>query len=388
MTYHNVRDANGKFTSKKSKAKAKPKKKAVAKKAAKKKPSRKKKEVKKTDIIGIVLDTSGSMNHILDTAIEIVNQRIKSFKDYAGNEKQPCYITTTLFASEVLMPRENDYHENIRPIHRRNCPHGATALHEAVCRTMESMEEFGERIERNGDDVAYLMIVVTDGWENDSSPKYAGKMGKYIQERQDRGNWSVGVMCPPNSVRVVEQQGVPLGNISPWEATKKGVEKVRRMSDKAVGAYHGGRAKGQTRSTSLFVDMSTVKKKDIKKMKDVSKTLKSWTVDAECSISEFVNDKLSSRTVARQVGGSRYETGRAFYELTKRETIQDYKGVIVMDKDTNKMYSGKEARQLVGLPDHDAKVSPHNLGVYKIFVESTSTNRKLVRGTTLLYAKK
>jgi hypothetical protein len=49
------------------------------------------------------------------------------------------------------------------------------------------------------------------------------------------------------------------------------------------------------------------------------------------------------------------------------------------------VYGGDDARQLLGLPDGDARIQIQNLATYQVFIQSTSVNRKLVRGTNILY---
>ena len=81
-----------------------------------------------------------------------------------------------------------------------------------------------------------------------------------------------------------------------------------------------------------------------------------------------------------------YQTGAAYYELTKPEDIQFHKAVVVENIHSGKRYSGPAARNLLGLPPTGTiRVRPGDHGSFKIFVQSTSVNRKLVGGTTLLY---
>ena len=48
------------------------------------------------------------------------------------------------------------------------------------------------------------------------------------------------------------------------------------------------------------------------------------------------------------------------------------------------MYTGPEARSLLGLPDVEVRVKPDHNDDFTIFVQSTSVNRKLVPNTRLL----
>ena len=82
-----------------------------------------------------------------------------------------------------------------------------------------------------------------------------------------------------------------------------------------------------------------------------------------------------------------FKVGRGFYELTKTVTVQPQKEVILENHRTGAMYTGAEARKLLGLSDagnvrvNKAAVPPE----FRAFIQSTSANRKLLGGTTFLY---
>jgi len=84
--------------------------------------------------------------------------------------------------------------------------------------------------------------------------------------------------------------------------------------------------------------------------------------------------------------GLAFKPGRGFYEFTKPETVQGYKEVILMQKDTGDLFEGTKARTLIGLSAGvDERLKPAALDKYVVFVQSTSNNRKLVGGTRFLY---
>jgi hypothetical protein len=100
------------------------------------------------------------------------------------------------------------------------------------------------------------------------------------------------------------------------------------------------------------------------------------------------SDKAIQALVEEQ--GMVFQRGRGFYEFTKRETIQAKKEVVILDNDTGDMYEGDAAREVLGLPvGSSIDISPNAAGFdrakYKVFVQSTSNNRKLLAGTTFLY---
>ena len=84
--------------------------------------------------------------------------------------------------------------------------------------------------------------------------------------------------------------------------------------------------------------------------------------------------------------GLRFKVGRGFYEFTKTETIQAGKEVVLMDKKTGDRFSGRKARELLGLPEGETtRIKPTSFEKYAVFVQSTSANRKLMGGTRFLY---
>jgi len=98
-------------------------------------------------------------------------------------------------------------------------------------------------------------------------------------------------------------------------------------------------------------------------------------VDRDCSIKDFVqeNDLI-------------FKAGKGFYEFTKPEKIQGGKEIVLMDRASGDMFSGDAARSLIGLGvGETAKLRPVALDKFRVFVQSTSYNRKLVGGTGFLY---
>lgn len=100
-------------------------------------------------------------------------------------------------------------------------------------------------------------------------------------------------------------------------------------------------------------------------------------VDESMPIRDFVN-----------ASGATFRTGRGFYEFTKPVLVQENKEVILVDRETGDMFSGSEARKLIGLPfGSRGKIYPRRTSAdgYKVFIQSNSYNRVLFAGTEFLY---
>lgn len=104
------------------------------------------------------------------------------------------------------------------------------------------------------------------------------------------------------------------------------------------------------------------------------------TVDENCDIKGFVTKN-----------GIEFKKGRGFYELSKAETVQQYKEVIMQDRETGEMFTGSQVREKLGLQPQTESGGAHerlhaaDAKEFRIFVQSTSVNRKLIAGTTFLY---
>ena len=84
--------------------------------------------------------------------------------------------------------------------------------------------------------------------------------------------------------------------------------------------------------------------------------------------------------------GIRFEKGCGFYpHVTRPETIQENKEVILEDLNTGEMFTGSEARERIGLPfGCRGTVKPNPIPGFRVWVQSTSVNR-ILRERLFLY---
>ena len=54
-----------------------------------------------------------------------------------------------------------------------------------------------------------------------------------------------------------------------------------------------------------------------------------------------------------------------------------------VSKKDGKKFGGSESRQLLGLPTENTRVKPGDFGDWRIFIQSTSLNRKIKTGTSI-----
>lgn len=99
-----------------------------------------------------------------------------------------------------------------------------------------------------------------------------------------------------------------------------------------------------------------------------------------------VNERISIKNFVEK-HKLKFATGRGFYQLTKPETIQFHKEIVVRRKSDDTMASGDEVRELLGIGKETAKfkLDKDKLEDFDVFVQSTSYNRVLMPDTEFLY---
>ena len=160
--------------------------------------------------------------------------------------------------------------------------------------------------------------------------------------------------------------------------TARGVETASVATAGAMHSYFQARSFGVTSTNKFYADLSEVSLKEVRQsLHDISQQVTRLEVkplDHGVMIKTFI-ERFAP-----------YQIGCAYYQLSKTEKVQQAKQICICDRSTGAIYTGTSARDLLGLPHAGAiTLAPHNLGNYDVFIQSTSVNRKLVGGTTVLY---
>jgi hypothetical protein len=331
-----------------------------------------------TNHIAILIDKSGSMSSLRGPVVEQLNKQVANIKQNAYNSKQKTQVSVYSFSGVHSLQSlvRNAFPESIQMFTTADYyPTGQTALLDSmntVCENLLSQDDGAKT-------TSFLMIVLTDGQENNSVQTDRWRLKDKIQKLQGTDRWTFALLMPPGNAIYARELGIPEGNITEWEATKFGLERASFNLQASTGGYYNVRSQGLTSTKSFFTtDLSTIKSRDLNNLADLTADFKRWPVKKECAIADFV----------QQEHGRPYEIGKGFYQLTKPEKIQAYKQLVIEDRASKKLHGGDEARRLIGVPTtvgSTTKVTPGNHANFNLFVQSTSMNRKLVRGTTLLY---
>lgn len=202
-------------------------------------------------------------------------------------------------------------------------------------------------------------------------------VSRMIETQAD--NWTLAVLVPDQmGKREAVQYGFPKDNIAIWDATStQGLEEAGQVIQEATEKFMVGRTKGIRGSRAVFSTGGDAVNKDTIKAAGLTPVESSKYQLIDVTRDVAIRDWVVER-------GHTYRTGGAFYQLSKSEKVQPKKQISVLEKKTDRVYTGPEARALLGLPDVEVRIKPDHNDEFTIFVQSTSVNRKLVPNTRLL----
>lgn len=333
--------------------------------------------------VALVLDASSSMSHLRGKVVEVADQQIAYLARRSKELDQETRVTVYVFADKVecvIYDKDVLRMPSLKQLYRVG---GMTAL---LAATLKSQRELAQTAQLYGDH-SFLTFVLTDGQENAShrspdaltkSPRELVRAVAELMETQE-DNWTLAVLVPDQmGKREAMQCGFPKDNIAIWDATStQGLEEAGQVIQQATENFMVGRARGIRGSRAVFSTGAEAVNKDTIKAAGLTPVDPSKyqliPVAREAAIREWVIEC-----------GHTFRTGCAFYQLSKSEKIQARKQIAVLEKKTDRVYTGPEARSLLGLPDTEVRVKPDHNNDFTIFVQSTSVNRKLTPHTRLL----
>jgi hypothetical protein len=320
--------------------------------------------------VALVLDASYSMTPHKSTIIKVADEQTRYLAQRSAELDQETRITVYSFddhARCLVYDKDVLRLPSMADLYRigRN-----TALIDA---TLLSIEDLKMQPTKYGDH-SFLAYVLTDGFENQSRNTPSALQRK-LASLED--HWTIAALVPnAEGERWCKRIGFTPGNIAIWDTSSAaGLEESFGKIRTATENFMLGRQQGVRGTRSLFstgpdaINRQTVQANLVPLSYDRYQVV---PVVKNAEIREWVEGC-----------GYHYRTGEWFYELTKPEDIQPQKKLAVMDKGGN-VFVGENVRTMVGLPDYKIRVRPDFNPDYKVFVQSTSVNRKLLPGTKLL----
>lgn len=338
--------------------------------------------------VAFVVDRSGSMRIHEQSVIKVVDNQVAYLANLSKSSNMETRVSVYIFddvIENIIFDMDVLRLPSIAPYYKAR---GQTALIDA---TILAQSELAQTCRIYGDH-SFLIFVFTDGQEN-VSPRRAPELRNLLNGLPME--WTVGILVPDINGKIAAQGcGFPAGNISIWNTVSAtGVEEAGAEMQAATQSYFNMRAKGQTGTRTLFstdanaVNADTIRAAGLKPLDSKKYNLVPVVKPKEAK-GEGVLNKDKHRVweisdFVRHATGS-FRVGTAYYELSKKEKIQGNKELVIFEIATGNVYVGDGVRAMIGLPDTEMSVAPDFNPKYKIFVQSSSTNRHLVVGTKVL----
>lgn len=322
----------------------------------------------------INLDVSSSMRGLKSAGQKTYDEMVDSLLSQSDSETN-IFVGLTTFAGkaeyEVPLSRNK---ASLRYSYNPNG--GSTAIFDGVKKAVEVLGNGP-----GGSEDSFLVITITDGEDNNSFTSPA-QFRKLMKDKEDLGNWTFTFNLPKGKKDAfVRLSGVPQENCREWEQTTVGLEETSYANVRAISNYAsfvksagpGGQSVRSFYADTAGID-SGVLKDNLGKVNNQFKKLPVAPNYEGTQIRDFVNNK-----------GYNYKKGNGFYELSKKELVQEYKQIVIEDRNGD-LYTGNAARTMIGVPTSgNIKLSPEDYPAVKVFVQSTAPNRSVKGGTTLLW---
>lgn len=325
--------------------------------------------------VALALDASSSMTGHSKKLIKVADDQIRHLAIRSEELQQETRVSVYTFADSTTCQIFDMDVMRLPSIEDLYTAYGNTALIDAVIKSQTDLESTSQIY----GDHAFLTFVLTDGQENRSRARSTD----LVRELQaQRPNWTVAFLVPDKRGQTyMERLGVNPGNIAIWDTTSvEGLIEAGNTIKAATETFMQARASGLDTNFTKSGLFSTGA--DAVNDQTVKSTLVPLNASGYQLIPVHAKERIDDRV---NRAGIPYRVGKGYYELSKTETIQPQKEIIVVDKGSGQAYTGQQARDLIGLPKAiSVKVKPDYNPKYKIFVQSTSVNRNLMPDTEVL----
>jgi len=188
--------------------------------------------MEKTEIV-CILDRSGSMESIIDDAIGGFNNFIKEQKELDGEAT----ITIAIFDNEYKLLTNNLDLQKLKPLTKKDWqPRGTTALYDAIGKTINTIKENQKKLKKK-DRPKVIVVIVTDGMENDSKEYDRDSIFKLINKQKEKKWGFVYLAANQDAFAVGSQFGMSMGSTLNYIANSAGVKHYSQKMSQSVASF-------------------------------------------------------------------------------------------------------------------------------------------------------
>ncbi len=207
--------------------------------------------------VAMILDKSGSMLSLRESAVKSFNDQIKSLKRESEKNNLETVVSIVLFNHEISVQVGSAEVGLVNELKEETYqPSGMTALYDAIGQTIHRFEKNYEL----GKEDAVLFVIVTDGMEN-SSQEFGGERGRKnlkseIERLENTKQWTFTFIGTENAL----DQALDIGIASTlqYDASDVGLDFMAQGQTRAFATYFNSRASGETSVKNLYDDIDAV----------------------------------------------------------------------------------------------------------------------------------
>lgn len=198
--------------------------------------------------VALVLDRSGSMGVMRQEAVDVFNAQVKVLR--AKHRLLDTKVSLFTFATTADAPKVwNQPPEEIKPLTLDDYkPDGMTAMYDSVALAAEMLAALPEASE-----AAFLILVISDGQENNSKRVSGPELKARLAELQATGRWTITYLgANVNLDQVAANMGIPRGNTMAYAASSAGMSAGGQRVNSGTRSYMRRRASGQSVTQSFY----------------------------------------------------------------------------------------------------------------------------------------
>lgn len=172
--------------------------------------------------IAIILDRSGSMSGCRKATIEGFNKQVSAIRQEAEKGGMETFVSFYTFNHNVEPQYKNlsvNFLEDLTE--DKYVTKGDTAMYDAVG---DAVNDLLENTEPENPNNAYLVFIVSDGFERCSKRFTRKALAEIIKQCQDTGRWTFTYMGANQDLsKVANDLNIPKGNVAAYASTIRGM---------------------------------------------------------------------------------------------------------------------------------------------------------------------
>jgi len=170
--------------------------------------------------IAYILDRSGSMEPLKESAISGFNSFLKDQQETSGEAN----LTLVLFDDEYLLHADHTPIQEVRPLDASTyVPRSMTALLDAIGRTIDNIGKKLAKTPEKDRPGKVIIAIYTDGYENASTDYTVQKIAKMIRHQTDNYDWEfLFLAANEDAIATAADYGIDSKNASQVDFSDEG----------------------------------------------------------------------------------------------------------------------------------------------------------------------